>query len=267
MTRSLLIVTILALFGPQALASPALAQEAAGITTIGYGMASAPAESATLEFLIIDEQSFYGGPPQAAPVEATPGAMVRETVAPITEVIEGNDAVERVDVSVPLITELYSQAALARIEVSVVEPDLVGLTNLIADVVRAASSERLLIGYVGARFETSDCATLERDAREAALADAQGRAGIQAGLLGFGLGEVVASADLDTSGIAAQVYGPLVAPASNCDAVASASSASQYSPGASLPRFDPTSDSGEVEVHRQVRVTFAIEVSEATLTS
>ncbi len=268
MTRSLLIVTILALFGSLAAVAPALAQGdggiQAGITTTGYGEASAPAESARVEFLIVSQDAFYGGPPQAPEVEATPGAMARETVAPIADATEANDAVESVEVVIPLVTDFYSQAPLARIDVTVANPDLDGLTSLVNDVTQAAAGERLLVGYVGAQFETSDCATLERDSREAALGDARSRAGIQAGLLGVSLGDVIATADLDTSGAAALLYGVEVASASNCDAVGSASSAGQFASGATLPRFDPTSDSGEVEIYRQLRVTFAIEESEAT---
>ncbi len=268
MTRSLLIVMILALCGSLAGATPALAQSdtdaSPGITTTGYGEASAPAESASLEFLIIDEQSFYGGPPQAAPVEATPGAIARETVAPITDAIEATGLAESVEVVVPVVRELYNQAPLARIEVTVANPDLDGLANLVTEVTRAAAGDRLLLGYVGARFETSDCATLERGAREAALAEAQTRAGIQAELLGVGLGDVVASVDVDATAGVANLYGAQPTSASNCDPMGSATSGGDFGSGGSLPRFDPTSNSGEVEVYRQVQVTFAIAASEAT---
>lgn len=268
MTRSFSIVAILTLFASLTLAAPAMAQGEpgvhAGITTIGYGMASAPAESARLEFLIIDQDTFYGGPPLAPEVEATPGAMARKTVAPITDAIEASGAAESVDVVIPVVLEPYSQPSLARIDVTVANPDLDGLTDLVNVVTQAAAGERLLVGYVGAQFEASDCASLERDAREAALSEARSRADIQAELLGVGLGEVVASADLDTSAGAALLYGLPVASASNCDAFGSANSAGQFSPGATLPRFDPTSDSGEVEIHRQLQVTFAIDAGEAT---
>lgn len=267
MTRSLLIVTILALFGSLVGATPAMAQGEpgthAGITTSGYGEASGPAESATLEFLIIDEQSFYGGPPQAAPVEATPGAMARETVAPIIDAIEASGLAESVEVVVPVVRELYNQAPLARIEVTVANPDREGLASLVTEVTRAAAGERLLLGYVGARFETSDCATLEREAREAALADAESRAGIQAELLGVELGDVVASSDVAASGLV-NPYGGQPTSASNCDPTGSAFSGGQFGPGGTLPSFDLASDTGEVEIYRQLQVTYAIEGSEAT---
>lgn len=271
MTRSLLIVTILVLCGSLAGTAPVLAQGdagiQAGITTTGYGEASAPAESAALEFLIISQDAFYGGSPQAPEVEATPGALARETVGPIADAIEASGAVESVEVVIPLTSDFYSQAPLARIDVTVANPDLDGLTSLVNDVTQAAAGERLLVGYVGAQFETSDCATLERDAREAALADAQSRAGIQAELLGVELGEVVASTDIDAASGLATLYGAQGVSGSNCDPAGLSFPDSGFTSGVMLPRFDPALDSGEVEVYRQLQVTFAIDASEATPTS
>jgi len=268
MQRSSSIIMILALFGSLVAASPVMAQGDtgvhAGITTLGYGMASAPAESARMEFLIIDQDTLYGGPPLAPQVEATPGAMAREAVAPITDAIDASGAAESVEVVTPVVYEPYSQPSLARIEVTVANPDLEGLTNLVNVATQAAAGERLLVGYVGARFETSDCASLERDARETALAEAGARAEIQADLLEVGLGEVVASVDVDVSGGLGDLYGGQPASASNCDPLGSAIAGGQFGLGVTLPRFDPTVDSGEVEVHRQLRVTFAIDAGEAT---
>ncbi len=268
MTRSLVIVTILALVGSLAAISPAIAQGdlavQAGITTTGYGEASAPAASVRLEFLIISQDVFFGGAPQAPQVEDTPGAMAQETVFPIVDAIQDSGMVESVGVVVPLTTEPFSQGPLARIDVVVPNPDLAGLTSLVTGVVQAAAGDRLLVGYVGAQFEASDCAALERDAREAALTDAEDRAGIQADLLGVALGDVVAVVDVDSETSQASFYGARATFANNCDPAGSAIAEGSYGPGATLPRFDPTVDSGAVEVHRQLQVTFVIDASEAT---
>ncbi len=267
MTRSMSIVTILALFGSLFLASlaPAAAQDppvaGGGVTVTGYGMASGPAESVQLEFLISDQDTLYGGPPLGPQVEATPGAEARETVGAIEAAIAAYEGVESVEVVVPLFSELFGPASVARIMVTVVAPDRDGLTGLVTAVVQAAAADRLLISYVGAMFETSDCATLEGDARQAAFEDARGQAEVQATALGVTLGAVAGSSDVEASSID---FGSLGVVGSNCDAVGSASSLGQFSPGATLPRFDPTADSGEVEVYRQVRVTFAIDGAEAT---
>lgn len=268
MKRSLLIVTILALFGAMVLASPTVAQNdtdgQAGITTTGSGMAWAPAVSVDMEFLIISQDAFFGGPPQAPQVEDTPGETARNTVFPIVAAIQDSGMVESVGIVVPLVTDPFSQSPLARIVVTVPNPDLGGLTSLVTDVVQAAAGERLLVGYVGARFEALDCSALERGARAAALDDAEARAGIQADLLGVGLGDAVAVVDVDSAPDQANIYGARATSESNCDPAGSAVAEGNYGPGATLPRFDHTADSGVVEVHRQLQVTFAVAATEAT---
>ena len=269
MRRSMSIVTVLALLGSMLGATAALAQDGpsvqSGITVTGYGEATAPAESANLQLLIINEESFYGGPPQAPQVEATPGAAARSTVAPIVEAIEASESVESVEVVLPLVTDFYGgPAPVARIDVAVSNPDLAMLTGLITGATQAAAEERLLVGRIGASFETSDCQALETEARQSALDDARSRAGIQAGVLGVSLGEVISSVDVDVTGLELNVYGLPVAPDGSCAPPVSSGNAGAVGPGITLPTFDPTSDSGEVEVYRQVQVTFAIDVAGAT---
>lgn len=269
MRRSMAIVTVLALAGCVFGATGALAQEGPGqqpgITTTGYGEASAPAESADLEFLLFDE-TYYGGPPPFPEVEATPGAEARETVAPIVEAIETRDSIESVEVVVPLTSGLYGgPPPIARIEVTVSNPDLDMLTSLITGVTQAAASERLLVGHVGAAFATADCQALEREARQAALDDGRSRAEVQASLLGVGLGEVISSTDVDIlSSPGFGLYGSPLAASGGCDPPVSASVSGEFTPGITLPGFDPATHSGEVEVYRQLQITFAIEDSAAT---
>lgn len=264
MHRSKSIVVIVVLFASLAGTVPAFAQadtsQIPGITTIGYGEASAPAESARLQFLIIDQDSFYGGPPQAPAVEATPGAEARATVAPIAAAIEANETVESVAVVIPLVTSAFGgPVPVARIEVAVTSPDQDSLTALVSDATQAAAAERLMIGYVGARFEVADCQGLEQEARQAAVDDARSRAEIQAAVLGVEAGEVVASSDLDlSSGLVPGYYGAPVGSGGGCDPDVAAERSGDSYPGITMPAFDPTSDSGVVEVYRQVRVTFAI---------
>lgn len=272
MPRSLSIVIVLALVGSVLGAAPLLAQDATshqpGITTTGYGFASAEAESADLQFLIINE-NFYGGLPPFPEVEATPGAEARATVAPIVDAIEARDAVEGVAVVLPVVLSLYGgPTPIARIDVTVANPDLELLTNLIVAVSQAAASERLLIGYVGASFNTSDCDALERDARQAALEEARGRAEIQADLLGVGLGEVMTSADVGVAaGVGYDGFGVHIPNSDGCAPHAAYIYGGEFSTSVSLPRFDPTSHTGEVEIHVQLQITFAIESSGATPTT
>jgi hypothetical protein len=267
MTRSLLIVLVLALAGSALGAPAALAQESAsnqsGVTTTGYGLATTSAESANLQFLIINED-FYGGSPPFPEVEATPGANARASVAPIVEVIEASDSVESVDVVIPVIHSQYGPTPLARIDATVLNPDLEMLTSLIVDITQAAAVERLLVGYVGAVFIAPDCGSLEREARQAALDEARSRAELQVELLGAGLGEVIAATDLGvTSGPGFGSFGDQLVQSGGCAPQESQAYGGEFSFSVTLPRFDPASHSGNAEVHVLLQVTFAIEGSAA----
>ena len=267
MKRSFVVVLLFALAAtlasPAAVSSQAASEDLAGITVTGYGEASAPAESAAVQFTIVSD-SFYGGPPQAPEVEATPGAEARATVAPIVDALGAVEGVEDVTVAIPMISAPYSPAPVARLEVTVTAPDLDMLTRLVTTATQAAAAERLMVGYVGARFEASDCATLEREARQAALDDARRQAEIQAEVLGVGLGDIVASVDVTAAASTDPYYGLPVPSASGCDPEIPAGRFGDPALAITLPPFDPTRDSGEVEVYRQVQVTFAIAGDTAT---
>lgn len=267
MSRSFVVVVIVcfalvgSLFGVPGAFAQNGSGETAGITTTGFGLASGTAVAANLQFLIT-RGDFYGGPPQAPQVEATPGAESRSLMEPIAEAVEGLDGVESVEVIVsPVQTQYYGRFgdAVARLDVRLTEPDLAGLTNLLYDVTGAAAEQRLFVGYVGASYEAADCDTLEREARQAAIADARGRAEIQAELLEVELGDVTGSADIDAySGIQFGPYGTIPGSSGGCNPIAPTGLGGESAPAVTFPPFDPTSQSDEVEVYRQVQITFAI---------
>lgn len=262
MKRSLVLAVAVLLVTSLA-ALPAAAQNTAegAITTIGYGQASAPAASANLQFLIMFNY-FYGAPPQTAPVaEATPGAEMRETLAPIVAAAEGFDGVTSVEVVVPLIpTYQKDPNILARVDVSVDDPTTERVTSLYVAVSQAALDNRMMVGYVAATTVAADCQALEREARQAALDDARARATTQAELMAVTLGEATAAEDLPISaGPAMTAYGAAPLMPGACDPPQQPSAAmGQLYPGITLPPFDPGTYTGDVEVYRQVRVTFAL---------
>ena len=249
------------LFGvPGAMAQEGSSDET-GITTTGYGLSSGTAAAANLQFLI-SAGDFYGGPPQPPQVEATPGAESRALMAPIAEAVEAMDSVESVEVVVSPVQTGFSGRfgdAVARLDIRMTDPDLEGLTSLLYDVTGAAAQQRLFIAYVGASYEAEDCDTLEREARQAAIEDARGRAEIQAELLDVELGEVIGSADVDAySGIQFGPYGTIPGPVGGCNPQAPTGFGGESAPAVTFPPFDPTSQSDEVEVYRQIQITFAI---------
>jgi uncharacterized protein YggE len=267
MSRPLLVALIFALIGSLASGPSVLAQaapsERTGITTTGHGLASVPAETAVLQILI-NSSDYYGGPPQAPQVEATPGATARTTMEPIVAVIEAHDSVESVSVVIPVpIGSLGRQTAMARLDIEVSAPAVDDLTGLLNDVARAAGEDRLMIGYVGASFGVADCQTLERDARQAAMEDAQARATVQADVLGIELGDVIASVDVETTAVSTY-YGLIPGASSNCEPASPLNNLLNAELGATLPMFDPVSQSPVVEVYREIQVTFAIDDGGAT---
>lgn len=260
MKRSFVVVLMSALVaglaGPDAVASQ-FAPGMPGITTIGYGEATAAAESASMEVIIFDSNSFMG-PPPLPEAEATPGATARGTAGPIADAIAAIEGVENIEIVVPQVANPFgAPVPLARITFTVANPDHALLQELVTAAAQAAASDRLSLAHVGARFETSDCASLEREARQAALDDARRQAEAQAEVLSVGLGEVVATSDVNS------LYGPFGI-GSGCGPEAPAESFGDPAMGITLPPLDPTRDSAEIEVYRQVQVTFAIGDGAAT---
>ena len=135
------------------------------------------------------------------------------------------------------------------------EPTTERVQELINAAILGAAEEDLFVGQVGVGYEVADCATLERQARQAAIEDARERAELQADLLGVELGDPVASSDrpVDTTGLV-EYFGPAAITGGGC-----APPLPRATAGApvTLPLFDPTTEA-EVEVYVQVAITFEI---------
>ena len=122
-----------------------------------------------------------------------------------------------------------------------------------------APEERLIVNGIGVTYKVDDCAALQREAREQAIADARQRAEFQAELLDVTVGDLLASRDMPSSADAAfDYYGPLAGYGCTPVELPDASLA-QY--GATT--FDPTSEA-EVVVHAQVELTFSMSASDAS---
>ena len=240
----------------------ALAQDtespARGITVVGYGQASAEAETAILQLVATEEE--FGSPPRAPDPEATPGAEEREAVEPIVDgLVAAGVAEDDIDVVVSVgIGDYYGPGGpgVARIDVTVDPPTVERVNELINAAIVAAAEENMVISPLGVGYEVAECRPLEREAREAALEDARARAEIQAELLGVELGEPVASRDVPIGPASAfsAYYGPYAVTEAGC-----APPSPDISTGApiTVPPFDPTAGA-EVEAFVQIEVTFAI---------
>ena len=248
---------------------PARAQEApgsvsAGITVVGYGEASAPAETAELQILVSEVN--FGGPVSPSP-DAVPGQAEREAVGPLVEALVGVGIAED-DISIvvsPVLNQFFgpSGPGVARVDVTVDEPTRERIDELLSLAVVGAAEENLVIGQVGAGYGVADCAALERGAREAAFADAEERADLQAEVMGLTRGDAVASSDVPAGSASFDPYlGPRFAGDGAC-----APATQELATGAavSFPSYDPTGDP-EVSVYAQVAVTFAVDGSGADAT-
>lgn len=261
------LVAALAAFGALAPVA-AIAQTAtpipvtgSGVSVIGYGEASAPAEMATLQ-LLVTRGDYYGGPPIQPRPGDIPGEEEKREVAPIVQALVAKGVAESaitLVVSPVLGSSSYGPGgpAVARIDVAVENPDLAGLTDLVRTASIAAAEESLVLGQVGAEYDVADCAAIDRAAREAAIIDARARAEVQADLLGVTLGDVTASSDVPPStGLALNYFGFPVS-MNNCTPPAPSVVVAGPGLGVTVATFDPTAEV-EVEVYAQINLTFAI---------
>ena len=229
----------------------------ATLTVTGFGEASASAETVRLQ-IAISQGEFFGAPQPLQP-GATPGAEERESVRPVLQsLLDAGVAEEDVEIVVsPALQGFFGPGgpSLARLDVTLESADLERVTEVIDAVAVGAAEERLVIIQVGAAYDVADCAPLQREARDAAIADARAQAEVQAELLGVSLGDVVASEDAAsdaTVGFAPYGFG-------SSGATCQRPEPAVY-PGApiTLPPFDPTAPV-EVEVYAAVHLSFAME--------
>jgi uncharacterized protein YggE len=260
--RALLVGTLsfTGLIGPLAIvqAQPAGEAPPRGITVIGYGKASAPADTAELQLVASQEEM---GMVRAPDPSATPGAEEREAVGPMVAGLVAAGVPEaNIEVVVStVIGGFYGPGGpgVARVDVTVEEPTRERIDELLSAAIVGAAEENLIVFQVGVGYGVEDCVPLERAARDAALTDARQRAELQAELLGVRLGEVVATSDVpvDYAETLSAYYGTYIPTHLACSPPAPVPTGAAP---VSVPPFDPT-DEAEVNVYSQVAVTFAME--------
>lgn len=261
MRRSPILSAVLTLlFGFALLAVPfASAQDAVpttvGVSVIGTGEASAPAETATVRISI--GESSYSGPPIAQP-GATPGAQDRESVAGVVAaLVDAGIAEEDIEVFVgPTVAGYgsYYGPSRAIVQFPVDAPDTARINELIDASVVAADDEWLQVGQVSALFSVADCNALISQAREAAIADAREQADVQAELLGVTIGDVTSSVDLPTIPEPDYGYYGRVGVRSTCNEGGSSAGAGLFQ----APAYDPSREP-EVTAHSRIALTFGLE--------
>ncbi len=255
--RSIVIVLLVMLFaaGGSLVSAQGTPSEGPGISVIGHGEASAPAETGTLHITV--GEGNYAGPVVPQP-GVTPGERERESVSPIVEaLVDAGVQEDQIEVLVgPSIAEqgTYFGPATAVIRVTVDSPDRDQLGELVDAASVAAAGERLVVGRVSATYAVEDCAPLEREAREMAVADAHTKADVMAELIDVSRGDIIGTRDVSSESQAGfGPYGPVTS-SSTCgqeDLTVSVYGAF------SLPPFDPATEP-EVTAYAAVELTFAI---------
>lgn len=202
------------------------------IVVNGLGQSAAPAETAELQFLLsaggydpfgLPVPASEENPPseevegeaEASPAVGTPSAdnpdpagvepeqgparVTEEALEPVVDALLGEGLAEEQIVLVvsPALTSFFGPGGPggARIDVTIEDPALEvvnDLVNLVGDV---SDENDLLIQQVGVLYDVADCTDLEREARDEAIADARGQAEQLAELLGVSLGEMLQASE------------------------------------------------------------------------
>jgi uncharacterized protein YggE len=231
-------------------ASPALA----GITVVGHGEATAPAELASLN-IIVSEANF--GPPVVPQPGVVPGERERTAVAPIVaSLVDAGVAEDEIDVIVgPSIVDFgtYAGPAMAVIHFTVETPNVEQLNELVDGATTAAADERLIIGRTTAAYSIEDCSALMNEARELAVADARAQADTMAEFLDVSVGDVIASRDV--APVAQPAFGPYGVPVTAVNTCGSEAVTESVFSLLAAPPFDSTEDA-EVSAYADLELTF-----------
>lgn len=218
------------------------------LTVVGYGEASAPADLVTVYLSISSESGFMGPVPTASESDLEAVATVSDALV-TAGIDEGTISVLTGPGVVSAMSYYGPAIALLRFEMA--DPTNETLTAAIDAATDAAAEQRLFVGGLSVRLSSDDCATLERQAREAAVADARERAGVMGDIVGLLPGEVIAVRDISHSPESGFVtFNPLLA---GCAPFAT----DTLPPDMFGPTvFDPTKEL-TVTVSAQVELTFA----------
>jgi hypothetical protein len=269
------------------LAQPAPTDEPS-IVVNGLGQSAAPAETAELQFLLsaggydpfglpvpASEENpasqAVEGEAEASPAVGTPSAdnpdpagvepeagparVTEEALQPIVDALldEGVAEEEIVLVVSPALTSFFGPGGPggARVDVTIEDPSLEAVNNLVNLIGDVSDENELLIQQVGVLYDVADCTDLEREARDEAIADARGQAEQLAELLGVTLGEMLQASE--NSFFFPRFSGQEGGCAPNPDQ-------SFYGPGAGIttPPFDPL-EPAEAQAYSTVTMIFAID--------
>jgi uncharacterized protein YggE len=252
-------------------ALPALAEgAAAGLTVQGYGRATAPADTARVQFAVskaddvypvplpadirgvaegdVETESAPSVPPETSPTEVAPSPMTEADLQPLVDAIKAQ-GVSDADIEIVIFPAdsyySYYGSNSALVTVTLSDPsDRVGAL-VDAGTQAVNDSGTLYLQNVSVLYTVDDCSTLLGEARRAAVEDGRDNASGLAQALGVNVGEVVAAAEY--------AYSPLGL--STCDPAFDTYYPQPY--GYEGIGYDPSMPA-EVQIVVNVTLTFAI---------
>jgi uncharacterized protein YggE len=251
-------------------ALPALAEgAAAGLTVQGYGRATAPADTARVQFAVSKSGEVYpvplpadtravpetgvegetapSAPPETSPTEVAPSPMTEADLQPLVDAIKAQ-GVSDADIEIviyPADSYSYYGSNSALVTVTLSNPsDRVG-PLVDAGTQAVNDSGTLYLQNVSVLYSMNDCSALLGEARRAAVEDGRDNGAGLATALGVNMGEVVAAAEY--------AYSPLGL--STCDPAFDTYYPQPY--GYEGIGYDP-SMLAEVQIVVNVTLTFAI---------
>lgn len=170
------------------------------ITVFGEGSASVPAEGATVAIIIGSDSNIYFEDPmtmQDGPIDAMPTASVNVD-AVLDAIVEFGIPVNDVTLIESAFMGEWGSGMgeqPASIMVTITDPTVEQLSDLL-DVVRsAAHAEGLYVNQFGVMYSVADCQPLRQQARANAFQHAQAEAEAQADAMNVTLGDAIASRD------------------------------------------------------------------------
>jgi uncharacterized protein YggE len=245
--------------------APSAQGAAAGLIVQGYGRATAPADSARVQFVVTQGYDYYAEPvpdeswpvpegevpreiaPDSGP--ATPPPVTEADLEPLVDAIKAQ-GVSDADIEVviyPTGGYYYDPygGQTARVTVTLRDVDKVGPV-VDAGTQAVNESGTLYLQNVGVLYSVDDCSALLREARRAAVEDGRENAGGLADALEVSVGDILAASEY--------VYSPLGL--SPCDPSFDTYYAQPYSYEGMA--YDPAMPA-EVQIVSNVGLTYAIE--------
>lgn len=167
------------------------AAESGGLTVTGYGTATAPADSAIIEFYFNTNNSYCGYP------GSTPAPNTRITEDNLQPVADALVAVGVAEEDIEFVSQGYYDACYSSGSIRAIARDAASAEAIASAVTTAAGSlgNGIILGSTNVTYTLEDCSAIEAAATRTAAEDAADNVQRLAAALGLGVGSITAASD------------------------------------------------------------------------